>query len=158
MRHTRILSVQLSPHPPAPKVRSLLRHLLTAVVATTLAVALAACSDAGTATSGVRVADAEEVAELLEEEPERVVIDVRTPAEYAEGHLEGAVLVDFNAPDFAEQIAEFDTDGEYVIYCRSGNRSAGARDVMTDLGFEDVVDVEGGIVAWNDAGLPTVTG
>lgn len=136
----------------------MLRHLLTTFVVAILAVALAACSDGATATSGVRVADAQDVAELIEDEPERIVIDVRTPAEYAEGHLEGAVLVDYNAPDFADRIAEFDPEAEYVIYCRSGNRSAGARDVMTDLGFADVVDVEGGIIAWNQAGLPIVAG
>lgn len=136
------------------------RTLTTALVAVALTAALAACSDGGTTTTtaGVRVDDAEAVAALLEAEPDRVVIDVRTPEEFAAGHLEGAVLVDYNAPDFAERIAEFDPDGEYVVYCRSGNRSAGARDVMTEQGFTDVVDVDGGIVAWEQAGLPTVTG
>ena len=86
------------------------------------------------------------------------MIDVRTPAEYAEGHLEDAVLVDYDAPDFAERIAEFTRDGEYVIYCRSGNRSAGARATMAELGFTDVVDVEGGVVAWVEAGLPLAGG
>ncbi len=134
------------------------RSLTTALVAVALAAVLAACSDSGTATTGVRVDDAEAVAALLETEPDRVVIDVRTPEEFAAGHLEGAVLVDFNAPDFAARIAEFDPEGDYVIYCRSGNRSAGARDVMTEQGFTDVVDVEGGILAWDRAGLPIVTG
>ncbi len=134
------------------------RRLATALTVIGLALALSACADAGTATSGVRVDDPQAVADLLAEEPDRVVIDVRTPEEFAAGHLEGAVLVDYNAPDFAERIAEFDRDGDYVIYCRSGNRSAGARDVMTEQGFTDVVDVDGGIVAWNDAGLPIVTG
>lgn len=134
------------------------RSLLTALVGVALTVVLAACSDGGATTGAVRVDDAQAVADLLEAEPDRIVIDVRTPAEYAEGHLEGAVLVDYNAPDFAERIAEFDPDADYVIYCRSGNRSAGARAVMAEQGFTDVVDVEGGIVAWNQAGLPIVTG
>lgn len=136
------------------------RSLLTALIGVVLAATLAACAstETSTAEAGVRVDDAEAVAALLEAEPDRTVIDVRTPEEFAAGHVEGAVLVDYNAPDFADRIAEFDPEGDYVIYCRSGNRSAGARDVMADQGFTDVVDVEGGIVAWNEAGLPIVTG
>lgn len=124
-----------------------------------LLVALAACSGAGATTSAdIRVVDPAAAAELLEAEPDRTIIDVRTPAEYAAGHVEGAVLVDYNAPDFEERISEFDPQGDYVIYCRSGNRSAGARQVMADLGFTDVVDVQGGAVAWSNAGLPLVAG
>lgn len=137
------------------------------LVVLALLLVLAGCTDGGAGTTtgaddvaageGVRVASAGSVAALLEAEPDRKVIDVRTPEEFAAGHLEGAVLVDYNAPDFAARIAEFDRDEPYVIYCRSGNRSAGARDVMEELGFTDVVDVEGGIVAWTDADLPVTS-
>lgn len=124
-----------------------------------LLVALVACSGTDATTSAdIRVVEPVAAAELLEAEPDRTIIDVRTPAEYAAGHVEGAVLVDYNAPDFEERIAEFDRAGDYLIYCRSGNRSAGARQVMADLGFTDVVDVQGGAVAWADAGLPLVAG
>lgn len=124
-----------------------------------LLVALAACSSAGATTStDIRVVDPVAAAELLEAEPDRTIIDVRTPGEYATGHIQGAVLVDYDAPDFEGRIAEFDRDDDYVIYCRSGDRSAGARRVMADLGFTDVVDVEGGAVAWSNAGLPLVAG
>lgn len=124
-----------------------------------LLVALAACSSTDAATDAdIRVVDPVAAAELLEAEPDRVIIDVRTPAEYAAGHVDGAVLVDYEAADFEERIAEFDRDDDYLIYCRSGNRSAGARQVMADLGFSDVVDVEGGAVAWSGAGLPLVAG
>jgi rhodanese-related sulfurtransferase len=87
-----------------------------------------------------------------------VVLDVRTPEEFAEGHLEGAVLVDFYAADFAEQLAALDTDVPYLVYCRSGNRSGQALGVMEQLGFASAVDVDGGIVAWTGAGLPVTTG
>src|SRR5690606_39273519 len=53
-----------------------------------------------------------------------VVVDVRTPSEYASGHLEGAVNVDFQSAEFDATIAELDPDVEYVVYCQSGNRSA----------------------------------
>ena len=106
---------------------------------------------------GVRVVAPAEAAELLAADPAPGVIDVRTPEEFAQGHLEGAVLIDVTSPDFAERVAELDRDQPYVLYCRSGNRSAGARQVMTDLGFADVADVDGGILAWVGEGLPVVT-
>jgi len=87
-----------------------------------------------------------------------VVLDVRTPEEFAEGHLEGAVLVDFYDADFADQLAALDPDVPYLLYCRSGNRSGETLGVMEQLGFTSVADVDGGIVAWADAGLPVTEG
>ena len=87
-----------------------------------------------------------------------VVLDVRTPEEYAAGHLDGAVLVDFYDADFAEQLAALDPDVPYLVYCRSGSRSGQTLPLMQQLGFESAVDIDGGILAWADAGLPVTTG
>lgn len=107
--------------------------------------------------SGVRVVSPEEGAQLVSNSSnDPVIIDVRTPAEFAEGRVEGAVLIDFYESDFADRIAELDRSGSYVIYCRSGNRSSQARNLMADLGFVDVADIDGGIVGWVEAGLPLV--
>jgi phage shock protein E len=84
------------------------------------------------------------------------IIDVRTPAEYDEGHLAGAELVDLSAGTFATEISEYDPAGRYLVYCRSGNRSAQAVQIMAELGFEQVWDM-GGIVDWQAAGHPVVT-
>jgi phage shock protein E len=70
-----------------------------------------------------------------------VVIDVRTPDEFAAGHLEGAVNIDLQAPDFEARIGELDPAGSYVVYCRSGNRSGIAVDRMIELGISDAVNV-----------------
>lgn len=144
---------------PRPMVVALagLSALVVLLSGCTSAEGPASTQSAAVADSSIRVAQPTAAAELLQAEPERVVIDVRTPEEFTQGHLEGAVLVDYNAPDFEERIAEFDRDASYLIYCRSGNRSAGARQVMEELGFTDVVDVAGGITAWNGAGLPVTT-
>lgn len=75
------------------------------------------------------------------------VIDVRTPEEYAEGHIEGAQLVDFYSDTFAEQIASLDPDDEYLVYCRSGNRSGQTIELMRQNGIEQVWDLQGGVVA-----------
>jgi phage shock protein E len=84
----------------------------------------------------------------------RVLVDVRTPEEYAQGHLAGAQLVDFQAADFRERIAELPRDEPYFLYCRTGNRSAQAAAVMAELGFTDVVD-GGGYEDLVAAGLPS---
>ena len=67
------------------------------------------------------------------------VIDVRTPEEYAEGHVEGATNIDVQATDFDDRVAELDRDTTYVVYCRSGNRSAAAAERMREAGLT-VVD------------------
>jgi len=85
------------------------------------------------------------------------VIDVRTPEEFAEGHLEGAQLIDIYEADFAQQIDALDRDGDYLVYCRSGNRSASATALMAQLGFTTVFELEGGMVAYDAAGLPVVS-
>ncbi len=65
-----------------------------------------------------------------------VVIDVRTPEEFDEGHVEGAQLLDIRSSEFAAGVAELDADQDYVVYCRSGNRSATARQQMQAAGLE----------------------
>ncbi|MDH3729997.1 MAG: rhodanese-like domain-containing protein [Acidimicrobiia bacterium] len=83
-----------------------------------------------------------------------VLLDVRTPEEYAEGHIAGSDNIDFYEAAFADSIAELDRDASYVVYCHSGNRSSQTLELMRQLGFTDVTDVAGGIVAWAEAGLP----
>jgi rhodanese-related sulfurtransferase len=119
----------------------------------------ATVADAAAEISGISTISANDAATIADNPPDDlVVLDIRTPEEFAEGHLEGAVLVDFYAPDFAEQLAALDTDVPYLLYCRSGNRSGQALGVMEQLGFTSVANVDGGILAWSDAGLPVTTG
>lgn len=122
---------------------------------------LAACSTddaAAPATAGASVTDVDPAgfAELAAD-PGVTVLDVRTPEEFAAGHLPGAVNIDSSAPDFADAVAELPKDGTYLVYCQTANRSGVATDRMVDLGFTDVYDLQGGIVAWADAGGQIVT-
>jgi len=112
-------------------------------------------SDAGAPAPGFATISALDAASITDDPPaDLVVLDVRTPEEFAEGHLDGAVLVDFYDADFADQLAALDPDVPYLVYCRSGNRSGQTLSVMEQLGFASAVDVGGGIIAWADAGLP----
>jgi phage shock protein E len=90
--------------------------------------------------------------------PGTTVVDVRTPAEFAEGHLPGAVNIDVSSPDFASTVAQLDPTAAYAVYCRSGNRSAAAVAQMADLGFTGAFHLGGGIGAWQAAGGEVVTG
>lgn len=90
--------------------------------------------------------------------PGTVVLDVRTPAEFAEGHLPGAVNIDVSAADFASRVAALDKATPYAVYCRSGNRSAAALEVMKEQGFSAAYHLGGGITAWQSAGGEVVTG
>jgi phage shock protein E len=71
---------------------------------------------------------------------ETIIIDVRTPEEFATGHLVGAINIDVQSPDFRDRIMAYDTDGEYFIYCRSGNRSGQAITQMFQMGFTDMTN------------------
>ena len=85
-----------------------------------------------------------------------VTIDVRTPQEYANGHIRDAINIDYHSPTFRDEISQFNKDKTYIVYCRSGNRSNSARNAMEKLGFKHVINVTGGISAWEAAGLPVV--
>jgi rhodanese-related sulfurtransferase len=101
--------------------------------------------------------DATEFAAALKR-PGTTLVDVRTPAEYAQGHLPGAVNIDIASPDFAAQLAALDPAAPYAVYCRSGNRSGAAVAEMASMGFTGAYHLAGGIGAWQDAGGEVVTG
>jgi len=85
-----------------------------------------------------------------------ITLDVRTPIEFAEGHIEGARLIDFQSGNFENEIAALDKNATYAVYCRSGNRSGQAVKVMQDAGFANVFNMNGGVIDWANAGLPLV--
>jgi rhodanese-related sulfurtransferase len=85
-----------------------------------------------------------------------ITLDVRTPGEFAEGHVEGARLIDFQSGKFENEIAALDKNATYAVYCRSGNRSGQAVKVMQDAGFTNLFNMDGGVIDWANAGLPLV--
>ena len=77
-----------------------------------------------------------------------VVIDVRTPQEYAGGHIRDAINIDYRSPAFKDEVGRLDKNFTYIVYCQTGVRSDRARDVMKELGFKYVINMTGGIAAW----------
>ena len=88
-------------------------------------------------------------------DPRFVLLDVRTPKEFAEERIPGAVMIDYLSPGFREEMAKFDREKTYLVYCRTGNRSKGALKVMRELGFRNVLHLASGITKWKEAGFPT---
>jgi rhodanese-related sulfurtransferase len=115
-------------------------RVATIVFATLMTVALTACG--GSPGPAIQKVDAGTAVAMLDA---RIVIDVRTPQEFAAGHLAGAQNVDVEAADFASRIASLDKGAPYLVYCHSGRRSAIAAAEMATAGFTDIVD--GGAMA-----------
>ena len=101
-------------------------------------------------------ADVKGFAELMND-PNVVVLDVRTAEEFKEGHLEGAVNIDQAQSDFIEKVKEtLTTDRTIAVYCRSGRRSANAAGRLATEGYK-AVNLKGGILAWKEAKMPVTT-
>ncbi len=81
----------------------------------------------------------EDVIILLEANPDIIVIDVRTPDEIAQtGAIENSINIDFKSSDFKEKISALDKDKEYILFCKSGNRSGQASKIMAEMGFSNI--------------------
>lgn len=84
------------------------------------------------------------------------LLDVRTPEEYAEGHINGAININVQSDNFREMaVRELSKDSTVLVYCRSGRRSLTAAEILTKLGYK-VVNLKGGIIDWKENGRPLV--
>lgn len=120
------------------------------------AVLLAACGTTAP-TAGIDIANLPAVVDVqtvaaIQDNPGVFVIDVREPWEYAEGHIPGVTLIPLG--ELAARLDEIPVNGEVIVTCRSGNRSQQAADYLLQQGFDNVHNMAGGILAWQDAGLP----
>jgi rhodanese-related sulfurtransferase len=97
-----------------------------------------------------------EFAANLKENPDIVLIDVRSSEEMNAGFIKGAVHLDYNSPGFSESLDSLDHSRTYFVYCASGKRSGRAVKMMSEKGFQHAVALDGGLLYWNANGLPTV--
>ncbi|MGB7339166.1 MAG: rhodanese-like domain-containing protein [Phototrophicaceae bacterium] len=91
------------------------------------------------------------ISQFVEAESEHLLIDVRTPAEYASGHIAGSINIPVD--EIANRLAEIPTDMPVVVYCQSGNRSGRAASILMTNDYNQVYDL-GGIARWRSAGYP----
>ena len=97
---------------------------------------------------------ATEFAKKIKQIPASPVVDVRTPEEYAQGHLPNARNIDWNGSDFEKSIVKLDKSKPVFVYCLRQTRTASAASMMRSIGFKEVYELSGGIAAWRSAGLP----
>ena len=105
---------------------------------------------------GMRVIPVDEFAQYITESGVQL-LDVRTPEEFEAGHLAGAIMIDFRADGFVEKAkTQLKKDKPIALYCRSGKRSHSAAELLLKAGFIELVELEGGILAWQEAGKEVV--
>ena len=85
-----------------------------------------------------------------------ILIDVRTPEEYAAGHIPGAININYNDPKFEDVLDTLNKELVYEVYCRSGGRSELSVETMSKMGFKNIYHLENGILEWEKKGLPIV--
>ena len=118
------------------------------------------CAEETTAVRTIEDISVKQAYDLMEknkDNPSFLIIDVRTPGEFASGYIESALNIDYYSQNFREELNELDKGKTYLIYCRSGNRSGKALSMMKELAFREVYNMLGGIVQWKAEDLPTMT-
>ena len=98
--------------------------------------------------------DGKQAGELLGQQPDLVVLDIRTPKEFGEGHIAGALNIDYYDDKFKQNLSQLDKTKTYLVHCRSGGRSGRSLKLFEELGFENIIHLDGGIKAWKSEGLP----
>ena len=143
-------------------MKKVLVSLVIAVAGLTGGAGLTACSSQSAAetvaaaqAAGITRVGPQAFAEVLAR-PGVEIIDVRTPEEFAEGHIDGAVNIPVQSADFTERISQLDPAVTYAVYCRSGNRSRPAVAAMRDAGITEIVELESGTKGWISQGQALV--
>lgn len=103
-------------------------------------------------------AEARELLGKRSGDPGLVLLDVRTPKEFAAERIEGAKMIDYLSPSFRREVAELDREKTYLLYCRTGSRTKGALKVMREMGIRNLLHIAGGITKWKEAGFSTEHG
>lgn len=110
----------------------------------------------GLACCDVTPVSVRQVVERTEKTPKIIVVDLRTPEEFAKGHIKKAINININDKDFTKKLAKLDRKKTYVMHCRSGGRSSASVTVWNQLGFENVLHLSSGTLGWVKAGRPLV--
>ena len=117
------------------------------------AIFISSCTN-GQSNNGFTSVTPKEFSEKLTKTPDAVLIDVRTPGEYADGHLQDAINIDWKGRDFGAQVADLDKSTPVYVYCLSGGRSKGAANFLKKEGFETVIEMDGGMNKWRSLQMP----
>ncbi len=132
------------------------RNLLYSCLLLLLATACQNSTEKNTASTSLEDVKPAQFKALLESTPDAQLVDVRTPGEYANGTIENAQNIDFNAADFEEKIRALDKDKPVFLFCQAGSRSAKACAKMQEMGFTELYNLKGGYTSWQEMSTPTL--
>lgn len=108
------------------------------------------------AQTGVQVLSVDAFEQKLNATPEKIILDVRTDEEYAQGRMKNATQIDYYQRDFKTEVAKLDKTKPVFVYCASGVRSNSAAKILKQQGFTEIYDLKGGLNAWARSGKPIV--
>jgi thioredoxin 1 len=128
-----------------------MKYSFTFLLATIFAFFTNSCSNGQTQNQKL---NAKTFAEELNKNQDAILVDVRTPEEYADGHIANAVNINWNDNSFPSQAEKLDKQKTLFVYCLSGGRSASATSKLREMGFRNVIELDGGIMQWRAEGLP----
>ena len=110
-----------------------------------------------TSANAPKILSVAQFAQQLANTPSAVLIDLRTAGEIAQtGKIENATMIDFNGANFEAELAKLDKTKPTMVYCARGKRSDQAAKKMADMGFSNISDLDGGMMAWQGSGMQTV--
>jgi len=140
-------------------LRNILCFRIIAVLAIGTVLLMISCGGGTSATKDISDISVQEAYELIQgnlDNSEFVLLDIRTPQEYAAGYIEGAINIDYYASTFRDDIGELAKNKIFLVYCRTANRSGAAMPIFEEMGFTTIYNMLGGIVQWEAEGYPTV--
>lgn len=107
--------------------------------------------------NGIRHVNPVEASQLIEQSPQIIILDVRTPQEFNQSRIAGAINIDFYAKDFKDQVAKLDKDALYLVHCRSGARSGRSLSTLKAVGLNNITHMDKGFNGWQGANLTVTT-
>lgn len=120
--------------------------------------AIAALGCKGTSAQKIENTDAQGFQDKMKTVSEKIILDVRTPQEYENGHIPGAININIYDEQFQTKLASLDSNKTVFVYCLAGGRSASASDILVESGFQHVVNLSKGYSQWNGQGFPVEMG
>lgn len=126
-------------------------RLLIVLAQITSGLLIGGCADVAESTLIIEDVTPQEAFDLIQinqDNPDFIIVDIRTPEEFDDGHIQDAVLIDFRADSFETEMDKLDKDRAYLIYCRTGNRTSQSFEILTKLRFTKVYHLADGITGW----------
>jgi rhodanese-related sulfurtransferase len=136
-----------------------MNHFIRAMISAVLIAVVASCGSQSTTDFPIENVDVETARDLVTQDETVIVLDVRTPEEYAIGHIGGAINIDIGDAGFSEGVSKLERNKTYIVHCSANvenGRAAKSQKIMGSLGFKNLLNMVGGIVAWEQSGHPLV--